>query len=105
MIHRYTLPEQLSSSRTLQLKTAPDINKQAFSQWIELHPSRLLPAYAIQSVLSMGQELQSYAHARLPQIYYCEADPKAIFDQELLQWENLLEQICFGQLQLSLGTC
>ena len=81
MIHRYTLPEQLSSSRTLQLKTSSEINKQAFSQWIELHPSRLLPAYAIQSILSMGQELQSYAHARIPCIYYCEADPQSAFDQ------------------------
>lgn len=74
MIHRYTLPEQLSSSRTLQLKGARNVLKTDFTQWIELHPSRLLPAYAIQSILTMGQELQSYAHVRLPEVFYCESD-------------------------------
>ena len=74
MIHRYTLLQQLSSSRTLQLKGARNVVKTDFTQWIELHPSCLLPAYAIQSILTMGQELQSYAHARLPEVFYCESD-------------------------------
>ena len=85
MIHRYTLPEQLSSSRTLQLGAALNVVKSDFTQWTELHPSRLLPAYAIQSILSMGQELQSYAHARLPEVFYCESNSQQAFEQ-LSEW-------------------
>ncbi len=85
MIHRYTLPEQLSTRRSLQFDAQQTVNQQvftqAFTQWIELHPSRLLPAYAIQSILSMGQELQSYAHARLPKVFYSEAYSASSLEQ------------------------
>ena len=76
---RYTYPEQLSSRQSLQL-TCPegsvsDQPKTPFTLWTELHPSRRLPAYAIQSLLEIGQELTQNPSGQLARTLCCEIDP------------------------------
>jgi outer membrane biosynthesis protein TonB len=77
MITRYTLPEQFSSRATLQISPQKLPNQEMWlSHWVELHPSKLLPAYAIQSILDMGTELKDTPNKLLPKLYCSEPDPQ-----------------------------
>jgi hypothetical protein len=76
---RYTYPEQLSSRQSLQL-TSPKVglggqSKAPFTLWTELHPSRRLPSYAIQSLLEVGHELTQNPSRQLARTLCCEIDP------------------------------
>lgn len=82
MITRYTLPEQLSSRYVLQL--SPQANQDPphqLSQWTELHPSRLLPPYAIQSMMEMGRELMISPQPQLCKLYSVEESPQDAISQ------------------------
>lgn len=74
MITRYTSPEQFSSRVSLQLSPING-SDYALSRWTELHPSRMLPPYAVQSILDIGSELKATPHAQSSRTYVSEADP------------------------------
>ena len=75
---RYTYPEQLSSRESLQVTPTADAQPSStpiFTRWTELHPSRRLPAYAIRSILEVGQELIQAPSRQIAQTLSCEIDP------------------------------
>lgn len=79
---RYTFPERLSSRVSLQL-VPPQTSAQAIpplTTWTELHPSRRLPAYAIQPILEAGHELSKNPSRQLVRTLTCEADPVRALD-------------------------